>query len=235
MNEIPLIDWIALGVFITIWTFYTWYSDYSPSAKNSLPRVMNFHRKRWMREMLRRELRMPDALGIGNFVQSAVFFASTAILIIGGLVATLGGSSRAVDAISLLPFVVTPSESLWSIKVVILICVFIYAFVKFIWAVRLANYCMVLFNAAPIDAKADNIAYADELAKLAGLFALHFNQGLRANFFALAALGWWINATVFMLATAAVLWVVYRREFRSNSLKVANNLRDMSMRAENQD
>ncbi|MFQ3188639.1 MAG: putative membrane protein, partial [Gammaproteobacteria bacterium] len=57
-----------------------------------------------------------------------------------------------------------------------------------------------------------------------GLFAQHFNQGLRANFFALALLGWWLNTWFFIASIAIVLWVIYRREFRSQSLIIANKL-----------
>ncbi|MEM7292068.1 MAG: DUF599 family protein [Pseudomonadota bacterium] len=227
MQSIPLPDWLALGFFVFVCVFFTWYADHSKWSLGSLPRVMDFHRRRWMGEMLKREMRMPDALVLGNFVHSAVFFASTAILVLGGLVAVLGASERALIAISALPFVSTPSQEQWALKVVTLICVYIYAFVKFIWAVRLANYSSVLFNAAPLAGTAQSERYADELGKIAGLFGMHFNQGLRANFFSLAVLGWLINAWVFAVATCLVLGVLYRREFRSKSLRVAKNLRDL--------
>ncbi len=225
LHNIPLLDWIALILFVTLWAAYTWFADFSRWSVNSLPKVMDFHRRRWMRELLKRELRMPDALVMGNFVHSAVFFASTAILVIGGLVAGLGGSEKALNAISSLPFVNVPTQGLWELKVVSLICVFIYAFVKFIWAVRLANYSSVLFNAAPFEHDDISEAYAVELGKITALFAQHFNQGLRANFFALAILGWSINAWFFVIATCMVLWVLYRREFRSKSLRVADNIK----------
>jgi len=45
----------------------------------------------------------------------------------------------------------------------------------------------------------------------------HFNRGLRSYFFALAALAWFLNAVAFIIATTWVLWIVYRREFRSHA------------------
>ena len=59
---------------------------------------------------------------------------------------------------------------------------------------------------------------------MAGLFAWHFNQGLRANFFALALLGWWVSAWFFIASTSVILWVLFRREFCSKSLIVVNNI-----------
>jgi uncharacterized membrane protein len=222
--NIPIFDWLALVLLILVWSAYTWFADFSRWSKNSLPKVMNVHRGRWMRDMLRRDLRMPDVIVMGHFVHSAVFFASTAILIIGGLVTSLGSSEKAMEAITALPFVSSTSQGLWELKIVALICAFICAFVKFIWAMRLANYSCVLFNALPFESRDISDQYAIELGKMTGLFAQHFNQGLRANFFALALLGWWLNTWFFIASIAIVLWVIYRREFRSQSLIIANKL-----------
>jgi uncharacterized membrane protein len=56
-------------------------------------------------------------------------------------------------------------------------------------------------------------------------------QGLRANFFALAILGWWINAYIFIFSTCVVLKVLYRREFRSKSLLIARNLKQLASKS----
>lgn len=227
LYDISLINWLALAMFIFAWGTYTWFADHSRWSIRSLPSAMNFHRHQWMREVLKRELRVPDAAIMGNFIQSAVFFASTAMLIVGGLVTTLGASEKAQSAISALPFVSPASQGLLELKVVSLIVVFIYAFVKFIWVVRLANYSSMLFSAAPYNADKINEDYAVELGKMISLFGFHFNQGLRANFFALALLGWWIGPHFFFLSTCMVLWVLYRREFRSKSLNAVQRLKQI--------
>jgi uncharacterized membrane protein len=50
--------------------------------------------------------------------------------------------------------------------------------------------------------------------------AMHFNRGQRAFFFALAYLGWFLSAYVFVAATAAVLVVMWRRQFASDARRV---------------
>ncbi|MFT5811307.1 MAG: putative membrane protein [Urechidicola sp.] len=228
LHQIPIINLIALALFFGAWVTYTWFADHSRWSGKSLPSVMNFHRHRWMCEVLKREIRVPDTIVMGNFVQSAVFFASTAILIIGGLVAALGASDKVLDAITALPFFSPTTNALWGLKVASAIAVYIYAFVKFIWAVRLANYSAILFSAAPFNAGKFNDEYAVELGKMIGLFGMHFNQGLRANFFALAILAWWINPYFFISSTGIVLYVLYRREFRSKSLQSVNRLKEIA-------
>ena len=46
----------------------------------------------------------------------------------------------------------------------------------------------------------------------------HANAGLRAYYFGIATLGWFIHPLVFMLTTLAVVLIVYRREYRSHAL-----------------
>ena len=44
------------------------------------------------------------------------------------------------------------------------------------------------------------------------------NDGLRACYFAFAAIGWFFSPLGFALATAGVVLILYRREFRSEVL-----------------
>jgi uncharacterized membrane protein len=47
----------------------------------------------------------------------------------------------------------------------------------------------------------------------------HFNRGQRAFFFALAYLGWFISPWALFVTTAAVVIVIWRRQFASNAWK----------------
>jgi uncharacterized membrane protein len=62
-------------------------------------------------------------------------------------------------------------------------------------------------------------AFARHAARLQALAANSFNRGLRAYYFALAMLGWFVNTWVFVVAAAAVAAVLFRREFRSKTMK----------------
>ena len=56
------------------------------------------------------------------------------------------------------------------------------------------------------------------LAKVLDRAAHSYNYGIRAYYFAMAALAWFINDWVFMAACAVIILVLYRREFKSSSL-----------------
>ena len=99
--------------------------------------------------------------------------------------------------------------------------IFVFAFFKFTWSLRQFNYLLVLIGAAPLFdriAAGDGAAAARRAARMSDLAVNHFNVGIRAYYFGLAALAWFIHPLLFMAASAWVVLVLWRREFRSNTL-----------------
>lgn len=216
------LDYLALSWFALCWIGYNWLVDRTRLRFGNVSHLTGQLRKRWMHNMIRRDPRMIDILIQGNLLQGVAFFASTSILLIGGLVAMLGATEQAVTMLNTLPLLPHVDHTAWGFKILLLIVVFVYAFFKFAWGYRLFNYCSILIGAAPLPEEYDAYAeaFAHQAAELHSLAAGHFNNGLRAYFFALAGLGWFIHPLLFILATAWVSWVLYRREFRSRSFAI---------------
>ncbi|HTO46676.1 MAG TPA: DUF599 domain-containing protein, partial [Burkholderiales bacterium] len=118
------------------------------------------------------------------------------------------------------PGAVPTSEQVWELKLLLLVSIFVYAFFKFTWSLRQFNFVGILIGAAP----ACEAAPEDDVWQRAGAMAVlageDFNQGLRAYYFAFAALGWFVNPTIFIVATVIVVGILYVLEFRSNAVKV---------------
>ena len=57
-------------------------------------------------------------------------------------------------------------------------------------------------------------------ARVISMAANTFNFGLRAYYFGMATLAWFINPWFFMLVTGGVVLVLYQREFHSDVLAV---------------
>ncbi len=222
-----LLDAAGLVFFFASWIAYGLLADRDRGGR-SLPATVDLFRERWMRQMVQRELRMLDALILANLIRGITFFASTAILVVGGLLALIGASDLAVSALAAVPLAVTTPVPLFQLKVLVLIGVFVYAFIKFVWAFRLVNYTSILVGAAPPPRPLDDetALYARELARLHGLSGRHFNQGLRANFFALAMLAWFLQPAAFLVATLVLLAVLWRRDFRSRSLEALRRIEE---------
>jgi uncharacterized membrane protein len=59
--------------------------------------------------------------------------------------------------------------------------------------------------------------HALRTGKLCESAGRHFNRGQRAFFFALGYLGWFIGPAFFVATTAGVVFVMWRRQFASDS------------------
>ena len=60
--------------------------------------------------------------------------------------------------------------------------------------------------------------FADRSGKLVALAGESFNDGLRGFYFAIAAMTWFVQPAIFMLATTIVVAILYFREFHSSAL-----------------
>ncbi|MFA6022412.1 MAG: DUF599 domain-containing protein, partial [Rhodospirillales bacterium] len=143
------------------------------------------------------------------------------ILILGGLVALMGAGEHGYQVYREMPFAGQTSLESFEMKVLLLAGVFVYTFFQFTWALRQFNYCCILMGAAPAidaDAAAKN-GFAVHAARLQDLAANTFNRGLRAYYFALAMMMWFVHAGAFLAAAACVVAILYRREFHSKSLQ----------------
>lgn len=210
----------ALLFYAVCWFGYMAYSERGGRATRNLIGTMAAQRAAWMREMLARDNRILDVQVVRSAVQTAQFFASTSIIIVAGLLTVLGATDTAIAILSELPYAVETARTVWEIKVVVLLLIFVYAFFKFAWSTRQYGYCAILIGGAPAcDAlPADADAIADNIAWVATLAAKHSNHGIRAYYFGFALLSWFIHPLLVIPTAAWVVAVLYRREFRSNTL-----------------
>ena len=214
-------DLAALLFFAASWFAYVAYSRQASHHENSLLALTNRYRVLWMHQMLKRENRMVDSTMVGNLMRSITFFASTTIFFVLGLMTMLGYHARAADILSNVPFAKPTNSFMFEVKILLLIVIFIYAFFKYTWSLRQYNFACIFIVAAPAHNEriAEHDLIASKGAYLAGSAAEHFNNGLRAYYFGLAALSWFVHPYLFMLATVWVIMVTYRREFFSGTLK----------------
>lgn len=218
-----MLDWLdfwdgaALAWFFVVWTAYTAYADHGPAHARSITAAMNARRRAWMMEAAKRDLRMIDTNILGNLLTGVGFFSSTTIFVIGGLIAMIGVADESAVALARLPLIEGANPAALEVKTAGLLVIFIYAFFKFAWAFRLANYCSITVGGMPSSADGESEhsrRIAEAAATLSARSGHHFNRGLRAYFFALAALGWLIGPAPFAVLTTGVALVIYRREFR---------------------
>ena len=119
-----------------------------------------------------------------------------------------------------LPVARHDSGFVWLVRIVLLIFIFVYAFFVFTWSIRQYNFCAVLVGAAPHTEKPEeHEGFLDTITDVASYAAENFNLGLRAYYFALAAMTWFLHPWLFAAASALVAYVLHEREFRSQTLQ----------------
>lgn len=198
----------------------------------TLAYAMHRFRKQWIRKALRRDNRIADTNIIANLERNVSFFASTTLFILAGLMTVLGTSSETVIMmLGDIPFSDNNSRGEWEIKVLLLICLFVYAFFKFTWGLRQFGQVSVMLGGVPErhENAPDELIdqHIESISTMSSKAAGNFNNGLRTYYFSMAVLGWFVNFWVFMVLSAWVVAVLYRREFRSDTLAIMmSNLPD---------
>jgi uncharacterized membrane protein len=217
-------DWAALVWFFGAWIGYATFARRRAEVQPSILAATNRIRNQWMLQVTKREVRVIDGVVVQNLSTSPSFFASTTILIIGGLLAVLGASDKTTELVRALPFAARTSVLVFDLKLLLLTSVFVYAFFRFTWSLRQYTFGALLIASAPeakefdTDASLSREAFAERAGRVVGLAAETFNDGLRAYYMSFAAIGWFFSPVVFMLATAGVVYILYQREFRSDVL-----------------
>lgn len=218
MTGFSTLDAVALVIFGLAWAIYHFAVE--RDGGKSLNHVMNGYRVRWMLEMAERDQRMVDSSIMSTLQNGTAFFASTSLLAMGGTITILRSSDDVQRIFSDLPLGLVASRGLWEMKVIGLLLIFGYAFFKFSWSYRLFNYAAVLIGATPpktapdAEARRTTALRAAQMNIVAGK---HFTRGQRAFFFALAYMGWFLGPYFFIATTAAVLVVMWLRQYASDA------------------
>jgi uncharacterized membrane protein len=228
LGELPWPDWLALAAFLAGWVGYASFARRQGYAERSLLAVSNRVRRQWMVQTTYRDNRVLDGVVVQSMSSGPSFFASTTILIIGGLLAMLSTTERVAELVKEIPFAARTSVLIFDLKLVLLTGIFVHAFFRFTWSIRQYSFGALLVGAAADRdvfaalgerAAAEREAFADRSGRVMGLAAEAFNDGLRAYYMAFAVVGWFFSPLFFMLATAGVIYVLYQREFRSDVLE----------------
>lgn len=204
---------------------YRLLAGFGPLERRSIVGYVQRQRERWMLNMAVRDARIVDAHLLGGLAQGNAFFASTSAIIIGGLAAMMGSGDKVQGLLERLPYVAKSSSAVFELKLIFLIAIFVYAFFKFAWAFRLSHYASIMIGATPLlDPEKANQNICEEhalrTARLVGIAAEHANSGIRAFYYAIAAMAWFFHPAAFSAATTWVVLILLRRDFFSRSRRL---------------
>ncbi|WP_298851122.1 DUF599 domain-containing protein [uncultured Ruegeria sp.] len=214
------LDYASLALLLVAWLWIGWKIEHPSPQKRSVALMMDDYRRDWMHEMVTRQPRVFDAQVVAAMRQGSTFFASTTMIAIGGGLALLGNTERLAGVASDLAIGSAPAM-VWEIKILVVVLLLANAFLKYVWAHRLFGYCAVLMASVPNDPEDPQaLPRAGQAAEICITAARSFNRGLRATYFALASLAWFLGPIALMMGTMITFGVLYRREFASHSRAV---------------
>ncbi|MBP1806082.1 DUF599 domain-containing protein [Rubellimicrobium aerolatum] len=208
-------DALALLLLLAAWGATGWITEHPPKGRPSITVLMSQVRREWMREFLLRDNRIFDAQIMASLRQGTSFFASTAILAVGGVLALIGNVTPLTGLAEEIGREET-SALLWQIRLLPCALLLTHAFLKFVWANRVFGYCSVMMAAIPMDpADPRSAPRGERAAELNIRAAYNFNRGLRSMYFSLCSLVWLAGPLPLAVAVVVVTVTLLGREFAS--------------------
>lgn len=219
------VSWLevaALIWFFSLWIGYTLFAKHKARSVSCLASELRQKRTRWMSQMLLRENRVADVSIISTLERNITFFASSSLLILAGLLTAMASIDKLERMLEQLALPAPQSPEQIQLKLLVLIIIFVFAFFQFTWSLRQYGFAGVLVGAAPngnVLTEQEVEDYANRTAKVVDQAGHSFNYGLRAIYFSLATLSWFISTELFMAASVVTMLVMHQREFHSKALK----------------
>jgi uncharacterized membrane protein len=181
---------------------------YSLAAANSLARAA------WVEYIMKSEDYILAVQTLRNSTMTASFMASTAVLLIIGLLNLAAQSSAAGDAMGgmwrAFSLFQHGTRELWLAKLIALVIVLLVVFFCFTMCIRLYNHVGYL---VAVPRGAPNAMSAAGIARILNQGGAYFSRGMRSYYFSVPVLFWLFGPYFVVLSTAAlipVLWHIDR-------------------------
>lgn len=169
--------------------------------------LTNYLRRAWV-EMIMQDKR--DILAVQtlrNWIMTASFLASTAILIDLATLNLLFRVDSAIKYSSALNFVGSRHEALLLVKVLLVTLDFFFAFFSFSLAIRYYNHVNFMIN---ISADRENLVTVDSVAQALNLATTHYTLGMRAYYLAVPLTLWLFGPILMFIGTVILTGVLHK-------------------------
>ena len=185
----------------------------------SLSVIMNMQRRRWVANATRRESPF-DAILSGNIMQSVSFLASTAVLLVLAIFAVYGQLPALMAALDGISLDRTYTERDVQLHLGVMLVMFVLAFFAFTLSLRQFNHFCIMLGALDHDRETSE-EEIEAIAQVNALGARNFNSGIRAYYFSVATIAWFVSEWLGVVACLAIMLVLAHREFFSSAHRTA--------------
>jgi uncharacterized membrane protein len=208
MMEFYVNDFAALVFSVVLFGGYQTYVIRKSRADShySIQQVIGAARVAWV-EMIMRERR--DVLAVQtlrNSIMAATFLASTAILLIVGVLTLSEQGDKLSSAWHALNFLGYVAPQIWLVKLFAMLLDLLVAFFSFAMAIRLFHHVGFLVN-VPIDSH--EFAKPRHVAAHLNRAGRFYSIGTRAYYLLVPLLFWLFGPHFLVLATVLLVWILY--------------------------
>ena len=221
LSHLSPLDMAAVGYLLLSMAAMTWITSHGLFGRRPTGEMVAEYRVVWMRRAARRVPRVTDATLLSGLRANTAFFASSSLIAVGGVIAVFSNVDR-LNAITSDLFGAQGVVESQEVKLLVIVLILVYGFLKFVWSQRVFGYCAVVMGAMPGDREDDTDEELIErevrrAARLNSLAARSFNKGLRSIYYALATMAWFLGPVPFLIAVTLASAMMIRREFASNT------------------
>lgn len=218
LNVMSVWDAVAAAYLVASWMITGWIVEHRTGDGTSCGVLMAEYRRAWFIQASLRDQRIVDAALLTGLRNGAAFFASASLAALGAAVALLGQTDQLSHVATDLAADLDAPRAAWIIKLLGVIALLASGFLHFVWSHRVFGYCAVLLGALPVDTSDPSREDLAEKAAALNISATRsFNRGLRAVYFALAALAWLVGDWALMASVTLTSAMLFRREFASRT------------------
>lgn len=185
----------------------------------SLSSIMNIQRRRWVANAAVRESPF-DAILSGNIMGSVSFLASTAVLLILAIFAVFGQVPAVMNTLNSLSLERVYTINDVQLQLVVMLTMFVLAFFAFTLSLRQFNHFCIMLGALD-HATPLSEAEIDAITAMNALGARSFNSGVRAYYFSVATVAWFVSEWLPVVACLLTILILTHREFFSSAHRTA--------------
>lgn len=223
-----------MTLFATLFPLICWfgYNFGVPLLERSRPSlsvIMSMQRRRWVANAVTRESPL-DAILSANLMGSISFLASTSVLLVLAIFTAFGNLTALMDTLATVGLKLAYSSADVQIHLFSMLAIFVMSFFSFTLALRQFNHFCILLGAMAHSHTSDD--EVDAIAQLNTLAARNFNNGIRAYYFAVPSVFWFISEWAAIAVSVITVMFMIHREFFSSAHRVAASVAVLASRRE---
>lgn len=164
-------------------------------------------RRDWIEAMVQGGQGILAVQTVRNWVMTATFLASTAILLNLGMVGVALNPERALELSQTFDVLGGPSETSWRIKLMVLIIDFFATFLNFLLAIRYYNHFNFMIT-TPVTS--DSIMTSELITSTLNRANFHNTVGLHGYYLAIPFTLWMFGSIWFLIGSMLLVAVLYK-------------------------